>query len=566
MFGMQVMTTALQRVAGQQLRELLYRVTKNRLIGLAVGALVAVFMHSAGTTVMLIGFVNAGLVTLAESIGVMLGANIGTTFAMQIVAFQIGKFCHIGIVVGFLLYLFSRRFVLKYVGYGILGFGLLFLGLDTMSGAIAPLKELGYFQGMLAVVNVGEWYGFGAAIGIAIVVSAVIQSGATIGILFALSIGGVFRDFGQVFPFILGAHIGTCATVLLGSIGGDRVAKRTALSHVLFNVLGSLVAIVMYPVYLWVIPSLAGDLARQIANGHTLIQLVNGLLFLPFTTQFADVLGRIIPQKKGEQRTFLSAQYLDTPEMAVVAIIKEIRRMAVYTVRMLRIAMEGIVRMDVSRYYEVSICEDIVDTLKNAINTYIMQLTERKLSRRQSMLVQYLMSTVADLERIGDHIDTMVSMTKERFHRDVWFDWESMQDLFQLYQFVHKILSMVVRSLDPKQQRFAESAGRIMELRDDYVRRSIEVKKKYQQLIFDQKADAISGIYYWGYINCFDKIVKHSKLVARMELQPLFFLKEHKLNAKSDRVGHRSNSRPEANGKLPHIDDSFIIDDDDTIA
>jgi len=296
-YGMKVMSDGLQRAAGNRLRDLLYHLTRNRVAAFLIGSVVSLLVHSGATTLMVVGFINAGLMSLVDSIPVILGANVGTTLSMQLVSFKLDEYAFFAIAAGMLLHLAGRKDLLRHIGSVLFGFGLLFLGMTTMSASLAPLKG-GPIQALLQSTDAATLAGLLLGFLVSSALTGVIQSsGATIGVLFALASAGVFTEFRQVFALLLGAHVGTCATSLLGAIGTNIEARRAALAHLLFNVLGSLFAMALTPLWLWAIPLTADSLVRQIANAHTLVQLANALVVLPIAGLFAKLVVLVSPSK-----------------------------------------------------------------------------------------------------------------------------------------------------------------------------------------------------------------------------------------------------------------------------
>ncbi len=538
-YGMNVMCASLQRIAGQRLKTYLYGLTRRRLAGLAVGTGLGALVHSSAATVMLVGFVNAGLVTLVQAIPVLLGANIGTTLSMQVVSFEVGKYCFVAIAAGFALSLLPIRQWVRDLGSVLFGLGLLFLGMTTMSAAVAPLKDAGVFELVLRHTDGATIAGMIAGVVLSTLFTGIIQSsGATIGILFALASGGVLTSFTQAFPLMLGAHIGTCATALLGSIGTQIEARRTAVAHLLFNLLGAVVALAMIRFYAWLIPSTADSLVRQIANAHTLVQTVNAALLLPFVGLYARLVVALTPSKAPPiERSHLDDAALATPEQAIVVATRELQRMARVTRAMLQASMRGLLEFDPGRFPAVKKDEEVVDTLKQSIVGYLMKIAEHKLSKRQAIILQYLIAAASDLERIGDHIESLTTITEEKLAKQVWFDNASMTDLIELFRKADHILASIVRSLEP---RFYEApqdvALGILSERDAYAALSMQVRARYNQRILDGKETALNGVYFFRYVTCFNKLVKHSKCIALVEKEPLFLFKRHKLDRTAERL------------------------------
>ncbi|MBZ5499410.1 MAG: Na/Pi cotransporter family protein [Acidobacteriia bacterium] len=538
-YGMELMSREFQKTAGHRLRVFLTRLTSSRWSGLGIGTLLSLLIHSGPTTVMMVGFANAGLMDLAQSISIMFGANVGTTLSMQIISFSIDRYCFLAIFVGLMCHLVSRRESLRHLGLVVVGFGLLFLGMRIMSDAVIPLRNSGYFENVLRHTNAATVTGMLFGLLLSGLFTALVQSsGATIGILFALSTARVFTSIDQVFPLILGAHIGTCAPALIGSIGASISARRAALSHLMFNVFGAAIAVIMYRVYESVIPMTSGSLLRQIANTHTAVQVLTAMIFMPFTRQYAEFVTRIFPSQQAEpEKSHLDDSHLETPEKAIVAALKELQRMATITRRMLQDTMRGFLDLNPERFRYVRKNEEALDTIKEAVNSYLIALAGRQLSRRQSIIIQYLMTATADLERIGDHVDSIAELTREKMARNIWFTDDTVMDLIELYKKADQMLLLTIRSFEPSfYDRPTKLAAEILEMRSQYVAYSLDIKQKEKTKILEKKEDALSGIFFHRYVTCFNKIVQHSKTIALVEKEPFFFVKEHKLEKRSDKV------------------------------
>jgi phosphate:Na+ symporter len=531
-FGMKVMSDGLQQAAGTRLRDLLYQLTRNRLAGGGVGSVMGFLVHSSAATVMLVGFVNAGLMSLSQSVPVMLGANVGTTLSMQIVSFKLDEYCWFAIAVGFLLQIGGRREGLKHAGSVLFGFGLLFLGMQTMSLGVAPLKG-GPLEAVLQRADAATFGGMLLGLLISTCFTGIIQSsGATVGVLFALSTAGVFTEFRQVMPLLLGAHMGTCATALLGSIGTGIEARRVAIAHLLFNVLGSVAAISMTSFYLWLIPRTADDLVRQIANAHTIIQSVNALIVLPLVIPFARLVERVSPSRaRPRERSHLRESCIETPETALLAVLRETQRMA----RFVREELAGSVRSLVEGAAQMPPglrrTEEAVNTLKVAISDYLMRIAGRRLSKRQSILVQHLLNSVADLERIGDHAMSIAETGVERRNRNIWFADDSVRGWLAAYRGARHVLHLTWSSLEPQLSKAERRAlaTEVIEARREYSELSERVTEEHRQLVRSKEVAPLTGVYFGRLITCLDKTVEHSWSIAELELEPVFFVKERKL-------------------------------------
>ena len=529
-YGMKVVSESLQAIAGSKLRDWLFRVTKGRLSGMLVGTSLGFTIHSGATTVLLLTFVNAGMLSLLHSVPVMLGANVGTTLSMQLVSFRVGKYALAAVASGLLLKLGSSRETWTQIGTALFGFGMLFLGMETMSEAVIPLKQSGAIQAVLAVTDARSIPGFVLSLLLSVLVTAVFQSsGATIGIVFALCQAGVFTDVAQAFPLIIGSHVGTCSATLLGAVGTSIDARRSAASHLLFNVVGTTAASLMAPLYIKAIPAIGGDLVRQVANTHSAVQIVNALIVLPFTPLFVKLVVKLTPSHElPPEQSHLDEDLLITPERAIAGAMRETRRMAAITRRMMVQAMAGLLRRTAKPFTAVLKEEAAVDTLKRSINAYLYQIATRKLSTRQSILLQHLMATASELERIGDHIETVVKTTQGKVAAKIWFDEESMQLLVEQYQRLDRLLRLTILSLDPDMRAFKQISARMLLERTDFVHCNRALRTRFRQRIVAKLEKPLTGIYYERYLRCFERIVRHTKVIAQVEQRGTFKVKPQK--------------------------------------
>lgn len=538
-FGMNVMTDGLRRAAGMHLRAVLHRSTRNRFTGLGLGTTLGALVQSSAATVMLVGFVNAGLMTFSQTIPAMLGANIGTTISMQVVSFKIGTYCYAAITLGFVLQMAGRNDRTRNIGRSLLGFGLLFLGMNTMSDAIRPHRET--LAPLLAGVDGATPLGLLAGIALSTALTAVWQSsGATVGICFALVTAGVFTRFEQVFPIVLGAHVGTCATALLGSIGTGIEARRCAMSHLLFNLFNVALAVAMRHAWFEYIPYLSGDLIRQTAHLHTGVKIVATVLVLPVPWLLAWITRHLLWSRKPiPPASFLDYDILDRPETAIRAVILELQRVAGVCRESFRMTAQ-IILMEEKRQnvQAIKLNEQAINEIKSAIKAYLSLVTRRVLSKRQAVLIQHLDRCIIDIERIGDHIDAVADLSARRRRiPEAVFDKESLEALFNLYRAANNVLGLVIASLDPHQRKFDDMAREILAARDEYVRISMNAKEMFTGKIMQRLDTPVAGLFFTEYVAEFDRIVRHSKNIALVESMPEFWIKRKRLDRVAPETG-----------------------------
>ena len=536
-FGMNVMSDGLQLAAGSQLRTVLSSTTRNRIAGVTLGTILGFVTHSGPAVVMLVSFLNAGLMSLAESIPPMMGANIGTSLSMQLISFQLGKYCYIAIGIGLLVQISVPHTPTRNLGRALLGFGLLFLGMNTISQAIEPHRAI--IAPVLSRVHGNTMQGMLTGIVLSTLITTLVQSsGATIGTCFALCSAGIFTSIEQVYPIVLGAHIGTCSTALLGAIGTNIDARRAAVSHLVFNVIGVLLAVAAAPLFIRALQFSSTDLVHQTANLHTSVMLVTTLLILPVTPWFARLITRLVPsQKPAPQPSFLDPQLTEYPEKAIYAAIAELQRVTKICARSFRLSIDILFQARRQEVQQVKLNENIVDEIKKAMKDYLGKLTLRHLSRRQAIMIQHLNRCMSDIERIGDHIDEVCDISiRRRKNAQARFNRDSLELLFSLYEAADRVLHLVIQSLNPDNQDFQGMAQSILLARDDYVEKSINAKSIFTERIANHELPPIVGMFFSEYASAFDRIVKHAKTVALAEKQPYFWIKRKKLDRMEEKA------------------------------
>ena len=437
-FGMKLMSEGLQRIADRRLKSILQFMTRNRVMAVLAGTVMtAMVQSSSATTVMTVGFVNAGLMTLKQAIGVVFGANIGTTVTAQIIAFKLDDLAYPSIAIGLLIMMFFKRQQWKFTGQVLLGFGLLFLGMKTMGGILKPLRYSPEFQAWFQLFDCtpvdGGMIPAGKAfmcIIIGTVTTLVVQSSsATVGLVLALASQGLI-GFHTAVPLILGDNIGTTITANLAAIGTSRNARRTALAHTLFNVIGAAYMYVLlfiplwdgHPVFLgfidWLTPgdALGGEsenLLRHVANAHTVFNVFNVVIFLGFTGVMARVCNFLIPIRESERDSvleYLEPKLLNAPTIALQQAVKEV----VFMVRKGQKSMNETCELlcdGQEKYIETILSrEDVIDKLQHEITSYLVELSRANLDPDESALIPALIHAVNDAERLGDHAEAQVEL------------------------------------------------------------------------------------------------------------------------------------------------------------
>jgi len=438
-FGMYLLSDALKKLSQGLLRAMLEKVTAGRLRATMMGALVtAAIQSSSATSVIIIGFLNAGFIPLASALAIMIGANIGTTVTAQLIAFKFTTIAPLFVFTGTVVFLFAKKDKNKNRGLALLGFGLLFLGLAMMSSTVKPLAD------NEIVKDIFVHFGLNPFLGIltGLVVTAVLQSSSTTtGMIIAFASAGLL-DLPAAVHLVFGVNIGTCATAGIASIGGNLSSKRLALGHSFFNIAGTLIMLPLIPLYLQYIPMTSGDLARQIANTHTVFNVINALIFLPLVPLFVRILDKIIPGRDYEKKEtkHLDSNLLITPHLAIRAVIREMVVMLNICWEMLEKAEQCILAYNHKLRNEISIDEDSVDEMQKNITEYLINITKEQLSDRQRYLIPALIHSVNDLERVGDYCESIVNSSQRGYEHDLTFSSHAHLELQKLFEKTHALM------------------------------------------------------------------------------------------------------------------------------
>jgi phosphate:Na+ symporter len=479
LFGLEQMTVALKAVAGDRMRSVLSKLTTNRFTAMLTGAFVtAVIQSSSVTTVLIVSFISSGLMSLSQSVGVILGANIGTTVTAQIIAFKVTKLALGMIAAGFALAFLSRRESLRHHGNGILALGLVFLGMTVMGEAMAPLRHHpGFLTWMVRMEN--PLFGILAA---AVFTGLVQSSSATTGVVIAMASQGLITLPAGI-ALIFGANVGTCVTAMLAAIGKPREAVRAAVVHVLFNVIGVLLWIGLIPQLAeWVTefsphaPGLTGadlraaDTPRQIANAHTLFNVVNAFVFLPFATLLASIVERLVPDRPLADEEEIRARYLDealldSPSLALQRVRLELTHMGRCVNHMLGASIEPVLRGGREDLNAVETLDEPIDRLHEHIITYLGKISRRPLTDSQTDELLQMMDLSGSLESVGDVIETdLVAQGYARIDAGFQISEPTIRVISELHDRVASALRMSIDALDRDD---ADSARKVVAMKPD---------------------------------------------------------------------------------------------------
>ncbi len=478
LFGMGFMSDGLKKVAGRKLRRIVESLTKKPLVAFLVGAgVTALVQSSSATTVMVIGFVNAALLSLKQAICVIIGTNVGTTATAWLVsisgigAFKITIYALPAVGIGFLMLTFGRTRKVKNIGQILLGFGILFVGIDFMKDAFSPLENSRRVQELF--VSLGRQPILAIMAG-AIVTMLLQSSSAAVAIVQLLAMKGAFGDDWQLvlnvaIPFVLGSNIGTTITAQLAALQANINAKRTAWAHTIFNVLGTGIA---YPfIYFGLFGALVNivapwkmgptTIAGSIAIAHTIFNVVNSGICLPMAGLLEKFVIKLVPAKKGDLRTepvVLEEHLLDTPVIALEQAKREIIRMAKTAKRAFIQSVDGIIEDDRRKLEAVLQTEDYIDEFQYEITSYLSDLSRRQLSDEVSVELPVLLHSVNDLERIGDHTVNIVEIAERKIESKLSFSESALVEIEQLRKEAEQMLDYIIEALEKNNIEAAKSA------------------------------------------------------------------------------------------------------------
>ncbi|HNU79854.1 MAG TPA: Na/Pi cotransporter family protein [Bacillota bacterium] len=472
LYGMQIMSDALQKSAGDRLKKLLEILTTNKYIGVLVGAAITAVIQSSGaTTVMVVGLVNAGIMNLSQAVGVIMGANIGTTMTAQIIAFKLTNIVPYAIIIGAILVLFSRKKSRKHLGELIIGFGILFMGINMMGDAMKPLKDIPEFSQFMIGLEDNPLLGVLSGL----LLTAIVQSSsATVGILQTLAMQGLV-PIEAALPILFGDNIGTCATALIASIGTGLTAKRAAIMHVTIKIIGTIIFMfILHPVTSIVVMT-ASEPARQIANAHTLFNITNTVILLPFSAMLITFVTKVLPGEDVYDKfalKYLDKRILETPSIAVGQIVKEIIRMGEVAKCNVQKAMQAILNNDERVLDEILNNEKVINELERRIGEFLQEVMHSAIGDDQQKMVGMLFNTVHDMERIGDHADNLGEIAQYKLDNKVSFSNYAMEELREIYKNVEQSMDNAFLALSTKDTAYVEAVDayerKVDELRDSF--------------------------------------------------------------------------------------------------
>ena len=519
LFGMRVMSDSIEKVAGAKLRNILEMFTTNRFTGMIVGVIfTAVIQSSSACTAMVVSFVNAGLMNLFQAAGVIFGANIGTTVTSQLVSFNLSAYAPIILLAGVLCVMFIKNDKVKKFSEIVIGFGVLFLGLSTMSSAMAAMKNEPAVVELLQSV---DGHHFLATI-MGLCLTSIIQSSSvTVSIALLLANQGLL-SLPITLYIILGCNIGACSTALLASLAGKKDAKRTALIHFWFNVIGTiLVYIILFIAedqVIALIKSISADNGRFVANAHTLIKIFQVIVLFPFSNLIVKLACLCVPgedkkvgYRESYQLKYIGDKVVFNPATAVVEVIKELDRMASLASENLNRAMNALITLDEEDIEEVYEVEKNINFLNHAITDYLVKINQSTLPIEDLKSIGALFHVVNDIERIGDHAENVADCARQRKEDGCSFSQEAQHEMGEMMELVNKIVQYAIEMFVKSEYKHMQD---VVELEDRVDEMEREFQKAHVERLSKGECTPEAGMLFSDVISGLERVSDHATNIA----------------------------------------------------
>ena len=509
LYGMKMMGDGLENAAGSRLQFILNKVTQNPISAVLVGAAVTVLMQSSSaTTVMVIGFVNSGLLTLIQATGVIMGANIGTTTTAFLVSLNIDAIIPVFIFTGSIMFLLAKAKKRRDVASILLGFGILMLGMELMSGAMSPLSNSEAFKNIIIAIG-NQWY-LGILIGLGITV-LVQSSSATTGVLVALTTTGSI-SISVALPIILGANIGTCITALLSSISANKMAKKAAVIHLLFNVIGAILILPLGDVLIRIVTAISPEnMKLQISFIHLIFNIFNTMALLPFSGLLILMANKIVGDEEEKEAGILDMRLLQTPSIAKGQVIVETVHMAEIARENVKLATNAFIKNDLSDMDQILKNEEKINEMTEIITSFLVELSGSDLNVNEFSRIGDTYHVINDIERMGDHAENILELAQERNRKGTDITEEGAKELETIYHYADEAMKLAYESYRDNDIEKALSVGDVEDKID-------KLQKQYRDAHIRRlnkgQCSALAGIHFLDLISNLERVGDHAKNIA----------------------------------------------------
>ncbi len=516
LFGMNFMSQGLQKAAGAKLRSVLTAISKNKYIGVLFGALFTAIIQSSGaTTVMVVTFVNAGLMELTQAVGIIFGANIGTTITAQLVSFNLTAVAPVILFIGVVMFLFMKKPIFKKIGEVVIGFGALFMGISMMSGSMQQLNDY-----PAVIHTLSRLTNPVLAILVGLIITVIVQSSSVTVSILLLMAGQGLVTLPVCFYFILGCNIGSCTPAVMAAMDAKKDAKRAALIHVLFNVFGmiiiSIILIFAMQPFTTFIQAISGDdIKRSVANTDTIYKVFQTVIFLPLSAQFIKLVNRLIPGTDVKQEGF-SLQYINmttvfSPTAAIVEAMQEIGRMGRKAEQNLRLSMEAFFDGDQSKIDQVYQTEKYIDYLSHEITDYLVDVNQRQLPVADSLKIGGLFHVVNDIERIGDHAENIADAAVRMKEQNLSFTKKATKEIQDMFE---KDMRILVCALEMFETDDRSHMQEILDIEEEVDQMEIDLQNSHIRRMAKGKCSPESGLVFTDLVTGLERVADHATNVA----------------------------------------------------
>lgn len=514
LFGMKYMGDGLELAAGSKMKDLLEKLTRNKILGFLLGMFVTVVIQSSSaTTVMVMGFINAGIMDLAQATGVIFGANIGTTITSILIALDVSAIAPFCICVGAFMMLYTKKARLKHIGQVILGFGLLFQGLHTMSAAMKPLGQVVWFQSF--IMNAKNPI-LGVLVG-ALICAVIQSSSAAVGIVQALALQGLMPLHFASY-LICGINIGSAMPTILASMSARNNAKRAAMIYLIYNVVGCVVMapVTMLTPYTDLIERLIPDPMFQVSVVHILFKVVAAAILLPCTNLVVKLTYKLIPKQKHEDAArleFIDVNLVGNPSVSLLQIRSEVDRMAKLVEENLSLAMEGILAGEPRHAETITENEGVIDYLTDAISDYLVKFNVQELSATDANYVRRVFQALSDLERIGDYAEHLLHISERCTEKSLTYSDTARQEVTELYDNVKQLYSTAVARFHT-QDLGIDSLKHLARLERENRKKTKQAQQNHMDRLRAGECSAEAGIMFGEVLTSLNRVGGHSINIA----------------------------------------------------
>lgn len=528
LYGMEMMSDGLQKAAGAKMRTILETLTKNKYVGIFIGFIfTAIIQSSSATTVLVVSFVNAGLMNLYQSVGIIMGANVGTTVTGLLMTLNLEQAAPVILMVGVIMAMFIKNPMARKIGEVFLGFGMLFIGLSTMSDSMSVLKNSETIVNLMASLDnrfLALFVGF--------VITAILQSSsATVGIVMVLGAQGLIPSLTICFFLALGCNVGSCVSALLASLSGTKMAKRAALIHFMFNIIGTSIVVILLLLFEHqmidfvqlfsrgvseeIVNGQNRRIAKDIADMNTLFKLAQVVILAPFSDLLVKLTYILIPGDDEEveetKLQFIGNHTVYAPSSAVPQAICEIEHMGRVAITNLNRAMDAMLGMDSSKLSEIYTTEKSIDEMNTEITNYLVKVNQMRLPVSDRKELGGLFHVVNDIERIGDHAENIADFTKTMMEDEVTISSEAQEEIREMFRLTNRLLDF---SLNMFKDKTTENLSEIMTLENEIDDMEKEYQHNHVVRLTEGKCDAESGMIFSDLVSNLERVADHGVNIA----------------------------------------------------